>query len=65
MAMASIVNWESAQDMASMLMNGTDDALAVAIPWLVDGIVIGIGALVGMKIDDIISDVDAADADEE
>jgi len=65
MAMASIVNWESAQDMASMLMNGTDDALAVAIPWLVDGIVIGVGALLGTMIDDLISDADAADADEE
>ena len=65
MALAGIVNFESANDMASMLMNGTEDALAVTIPWLIDGIVIGIGALVGMKIDEIISDADAVDADAE
>ena len=65
MALAGIVNFESANDMASMLMNGTEDALAVTIPWLIDGIVIGIGALVGMKIDEIIADADAVDADAE
>ena len=46
-------------------MNVTEDALAVTIPWLIDGIVIGIGALVGMKIDEIIADADAEDADAE
>jgi hypothetical protein len=61
MAMASIVNWESAQDMASMLMNGTEDAMAVAVPWLVDGIVIGVGALMGMKIDEMIETADSSE----
>ena len=61
MAMSSIVNWESAQDMASMLMNGTEDAMAVAVPWLVDGIVIGVGALMGMKIDEMIETADSSE----
>jgi hypothetical protein len=44
-------------------MNGTEHAMAYTVPWLVDGIVIGVGALVGMKIDEMIASVD--DASEE
>lgn len=65
MALAGIVNFESANDMASMLMNGTEDAMAVAIPWLVDGVVIGVGALLGMKIDGFIADMDSDDSSSE
>ena len=61
MAMAGFVNFESASDMASMLMNGTGDAMAVTVPWLVDGIVVGIGALMGMKIDDMIETADSSE----
>ena len=63
MVMAGIVNFESAADMATMIMNGTEHAMAYTVPWLVDGIVIGVGALVGMKIDEMIASVD--DASEE
>jgi hypothetical protein len=65
MALAGFVNFESAADMASMLMNGTGDALAVAIPWLVDGVCIGVGALMGMKIDGFIADMDSDDSSSE
>ena len=61
MAMATIVNFESAADMASMLMNGQEDAMAVTIPWLVDGLVIGVGALMGMKIDEMIDNADSSE----
>ena len=63
MAMAGLVNFESASDMATMIMNGTEHAIAYTVPWLVDGIVIGVGALMGMKIDEMIASVD--DASEE
>jgi len=63
MAMAGIVNFQSAQDMSTMLMNGTQHAMAYTVPWLVDGIVIGVGALLGMKIDEMISDMDDASAE--
>jgi hypothetical protein len=65
MALAGIVNFESANDMASMLMNGTEDALAVTVPWLVDGVCIGVGALLGMKIDGFIADMDSDDSSSE
>lgn len=61
MAMATIVNFESASDMASMLMNGQEDAMAVTIPWLIDGLVIGVGALMGMKIDEMIASADSSE----
>jgi|TARA_B110000914_G_scaffold223636_1_gene239541 hypothetical protein len=63
MAMAGLVNFESAADMAIMIMNGTEHAMAYAVPWLVDGVVIGVGALMGIKIDEMIASVD--DASEE
>ena len=65
MALASIVNWESANDMSSMILNGTEDAMAVTIPWLVDGVCIGVGALLGMKIDGFIADMDSDDSSSE
>jgi len=52
MAMAGLINFESAADMASMIMNDTGDAVAVALPWLLDGAFVGAGAFVGGWIDD-------------
>ena len=52
MAMAGLINFESAADMASMIMNDTGDALAVALPWLLDGVFVGAGAFVGGWIDE-------------
>ena len=65
MTMAGLVNFEGAMDMASMLVNTAfDDLAAVAIPWILDGVVVGIGALIAMKIDEAL-DADAADASAE
>ena len=52
MAMAGLINFESAADMASMIMNDTGDALAVALPWLLDGAFVGAGAFAGGWIDE-------------
>lgn len=52
LATAGIVNYASAADMASMLMNETGDIMAVAIPWIVDGASVGIGAFVAGMIAD-------------
>ena len=52
MAMAGMVNFESAADMASMLMNDTGDFMAVALPWLLDGACVGVGAFLAGWIDD-------------
>ena len=52
MAMAGLINFESAADMASMIMNDTGDAMAVALPWLLDGAFVGAGAFVGGWIDE-------------
>ena len=52
MAMAGLVNFESAADMASMILNDTGDAMAVAMPWLIDGICVGVGALLAGQIDE-------------
>jgi len=35
--------------------------MAVTIPWLVDGLVIGVGALMGMKIDEMIANADSSE----
>ena len=52
MAMVGLVNFESAADMASMIINDTGDAMAVALPWLTDGIFVGVGALIAGQIDE-------------
>ena len=52
MATAGIVNYASAGDMASMIMNETGDMMAVLIPWILDGATVGIGAFVAGMIAD-------------
>lgn len=52
MAMAGLVNFGSNGDMASMILNDTGDAMAVAMPWLIDGICVGVGALLAGQIDE-------------
>ena len=52
MATAGIVNYASAGDMASMIMNETGDMMAVLVPWIVDGATVGIGAFVAGMIAD-------------
>ena len=52
MAMAGLVNFESAADMASMLMNETDDLVVVLLSWLLDGAFVGVGAFMAGWIDE-------------
>ena len=50
--MTSIVNFESATQMASVLMNEAGDTANVAIPWLLDGVFIGAGGLLANIINE-------------
>jgi len=50
--MTSLVNFESASQMASVLMNEAGDTVNVALPWLLDGVFLGAGALLGGIIND-------------
>ena len=65
LASTSIVEFGSAVDMASMLMNATGDAVATASFWLINGVLIGVGALMGMMIDGFITDMDSDDSSSE
>ena len=50
--MTSLVNFESATQMASVLMNEAGDTVNVALPWLLDGVFLGAGALLGNIINE-------------
>ena len=50
--MTSIIDFESAAKMASVLMNEAGDTVNVALPWLLDGVFLGAGALLGSIIDE-------------
>ena len=50
--MTSIVNFESATQMASVLMNEAGDTVNVALPWLLDGVFLGVGTLLGNIINE-------------
>ena len=50
--MTSIVNFESATQMASVLMNEAGDTANVAIPWLLDAVFIGAGGLLANIINE-------------
>ncbi len=50
--MTSIVNFESASQMASVLMNEAGDTVNVALPWLLDGVFLGAGCLLGNIINE-------------
>ena len=50
--MTSIVNFESATQMASVLMNEAGDTVNVALPWLLDGVFLGAGTLLGNIINE-------------
>ena len=50
--MTSLVNFESASQMASVLMNEAGETVNVALPWLLDGVFLGAGALLGGIIND-------------
>ena len=50
--MTSLINFESATQMASVLMNEAGDTVNVALPWLLDGVFLGAGALLGNIIND-------------
>ena len=50
--MAGFINFESGAQMASVLMNEAGDTVNVALPWLLDGVFLGAGALLGSIIND-------------
>ena len=50
--MTSIIDFESAAKMASVLMNEAGDTVNVALPWLLNGVFLGAGALLGSIIDE-------------
>ena len=50
--MAGFINFESGAQMASVLMNEAGDTVNVALPWLLDGVFLGAGALLGNIIND-------------
>ena len=50
--MTSIIDFESAAKMASVLMNEAGDTVNVALPWLLDGVFLGAGTLLGNIINE-------------
>ena len=52
LAMTDIVNFESATQMASVLTNEPGDTVNVLLPWLLNGVFIGAGALLGSIINE-------------
>lgn len=52
LAMTDIVNFESATQMASVLTNEAGDTVNVLLPWLLNGVFIGAGALLGSIINE-------------
>ena len=50
--MTSIIDFESAAKMASVLMNEAGDTVNVALPWLLNGVFLGAGALLGSIINE-------------
>ena len=50
--MTSIIDFESAAKMASVLMNEAGDTVNVALPWVLNGVFLGAGALLGSIIDE-------------
>ena len=52
--MTSIIDFESAAKMASVLMNEAGDTVNVALPWLLNGVFLGAVALLGSIINETI-----------
>jgi hypothetical protein len=51
----SLMDFGSAHNMGSMVLGDTGDLQDVAMPWIIDGLMFGIGAKVGMEIDNNMS----------
>ena len=47
----ALMDFGSAHNMGSMLLGDTGDMADVAMPWIIHGIMFGIGARVGAEID--------------
>ena len=52
MAMVGIVNFESAANMASVLVSSSGDTVNVLLPWLLNGVFIGAGGLLANIINE-------------
>ena len=44
---------DAAHEMGACMLNGFEGAQDVAMHWIVDGLIVGVGALVGVKIDEM------------
>ena len=51
----SLMDFGSAHNMGSMVLGDMGDLQDVAMPWIIDGLMFGIGAKVGMEIDNNMS----------
>jgi hypothetical protein len=64
MAIAGVgIHLDGANWMGSMLADGGTQVADVAVDWIMNGLVFGLGALLGMKIDEMIPDGDDASAE--
>jgi len=64
MALGGAMTLTGAHSMGSMLADGLQSGPAdVLVDWIMDGLVVGLGALLGMKIDEMIPDGDDASAE--
>ena len=50
-ATMSLMDFGSAHNMGSMLLGDPGDMMDVATPWITDGIMFGLGARIGVEID--------------
>ncbi|HII42464.1 TPA: hypothetical protein HA324_04770 [Candidatus Thalassarchaeaceae archaeon] len=50
--MGSFIGAETSTDMASELMNGMENIVAMATEWILTGVSVGAGAMLAMKIDE-------------
>jgi len=63
MALGGAMTLDGAHQMGSMLADGGTQVADVAVDWIMNGLVVGLGALLGMKIDEMIPDGDDASAE--
>ncbi|RZD41824.1 MAG: hypothetical protein CXT70_03875 [Methanobacteriota archaeon] len=64
MAIAGVgIHLDGANWMGSMLADGGTQVADVVVDWIMNGLVFGLGALLGMKIDEMIPDGDDASAE--
>jgi len=63
MALGGAMTLSGAHSMGEMLSSGGTGVADVVVDWIMNGLVVGLGALLGMKIDEMIPDGDDASAE--